>query len=75
MACLARTTPIVPVQPVAHQSAPVATLPPPPPYSAHSQTPIGWAINDLATDSAVSSGAHLFMAYFSLSLSPSDSIS
>jgi len=29
------------------RSTPIVAAPPPPPYSAHKQTPIGWAINDM----------------------------
>jgi hypothetical protein len=41
MGHLARSTPIVAAPNMMQQPAP------PPPYSAHKQTPIGWAINDM----------------------------
>jgi hypothetical protein len=41
MGHLARSTPIVAAPNMMQQPAP------PPPYSVHKQTPIGWAINDM----------------------------
>ncbi|CAM4872462.1 unnamed protein product [Rotaria socialis] len=44
VSCLARSTPVFGAPPMMQQPAP------PPPYSAHTQPPIGWAINDIPNE-------------------------